>query len=410
MPIQAEQRFPDWTILGVYDTGVANDGDPTAESTPQVDIPIDGNPPVRVTGYGYRPLFAFSSGNSVMNACESKSITLNGSTWNELNSNLYLRSLDRCYVPDDQAQRAWSTCGGTGNQHDSCPISGHVLGLPETLCLTTKAHAVANVNARHSLLTATNGRDDAGADFGTMGYKCIEGSSMDSGLKRRMENFYDQIVNVVPAATPAAGMVYTIEIKAPISGSVFNDQWGAQGLARSDPRMRQALGLPHINTVQVVLQFKSLFKTLIRRLGRPNSVGEHNLLAGAVSALTGETGIGSDVQITLDNSFPPVLRSLFIRLPSFRSYPQSAALSVYRREIRRPSGTRSGGAWGGKNFNAGLWGGPVTSTVKGLACAGDFFSKPSKVLHLTTSEIATASLNKSFWVRVLLKRESLYLH
>ena len=26
----------------------------------------------------------------------------------------------------------------------------------------------------------------------------------------------------------------------------------------------------------------------------------------------------------------------------------------------------------------------------------DFFSKPSKVLHLTTSEIATASLNKSF--------------
>ena len=35
----------------------------------------------------------------------------------------------------------------------------------------------------------------------------------------------------------------------------------------------------------------------------------------------------------------------------------------------------------------------------------DFFSKPSKVLHLTTSEISTASLNKSFWVRVLLKRE-----
>ena len=35
----------------------------------------------------------------------------------------------------------------------------------------------------------------------------------------------------------------------------------------------------------------------------------------------------------------------------------------------------------------------------------DFFAKPSKVLHLTTSEIATASLGKSFWVRVLLKRE-----
>ena len=35
----------------------------------------------------------------------------------------------------------------------------------------------------------------------------------------------------------------------------------------------------------------------------------------------------------------------------------------------------------------------------------DFFSKPSKVLDLTTSWIATVSSKESFWVRVLLKRE-----
>ena len=345
-------------LLGVYDTGIGDDGAATTESTPMAAVADTAVTPIK--GYGYRPLFAFSSGNSVMNACESKSITLNGSTWNELNGNQYLRSLDRCYVPDDQAQRAWGTCGGTGNQHDSVPISGHVLGLPETLGLSGKNHnagdlGITGVSNVYSILTATNSRAGNGADFQRMGFKCIEGASMDTGLARRMQNFYDQIVKVEPAADAAQGRIYTIEIKAPISGSVFNDQWGAQGLARSDPRMRQALGLPHINTVQVVLQFKSLFKTLIRRLGRPNALGANNLLAGAVSALTGETGIGSDVQITLDNSFPPVLRSLFIRLPSFRSYPQSAALSVYRREVRRPSGTRTDGSWGGKIFDAGLW-------------------------------------------------------
>ena len=35
----------------------------------------------------------------------------------------------------------------------------------------------------------------------------------------------------------------------------------------------------------------------------------------------------------------------------------------------------------------------------------DFFPKPSKVLDLATSWIATVSLKESFWVRVLLKRE-----
>jgi len=387
-------------LLGVYDTGVVNDGDPTVESTPMGDVPNNGV--TRIKGYGYRPLFAFSSGNAVMNACESKTITLNGSTWNELNGNQYLRSLDRCYVPDDQAQRAWGTCGGTGNQHDSCPISGHVLGLPETIGLSGKDHAVAHgVTTHFSILTATNSRANQGGDFQNMGFKCIEGSSMDSGLKRRMENFYDQIVNVEEAATAAQGRIYTIEIKAPISGSVFNDQWGAQGLT--------TLGLPHINTVRVVLQFKSLFKTLIRRLGRPNAVGANNLLAGAVSALTADSGIGSDVQITLDVTYPPKLRSLYIRLPSFRSYPQSAALSVYRREIRRPSGTRAGGAWGGKAFDAGLWGGTPGETQNGLRCAGDFFSKPSALTVRPSRRTIADHTKEVSWVGAVFPQPPSYI-
>ena len=46
----------------------------------------------------------------------------------------------------------------------------------------------------------------------------------------------------------------------------------------------------------------------------------------------------------------------------------------------------------------------------GSVRGADFLTKPSKVLNFTTSWIVTVSLKESFWVRVLLKRESLYIH
>jgi len=359
-------------LLGSYDTNTTN-----GEATAGPGTVYHQGTNNQRKGYGYRPMFAFSGGNAVMNACESKSITINGSTWSELNSNQYLRSLDRCYAPDDVMQRAWSTCGGSGNRADSVPISGHVLGLPDSLAFPGSGHTLAGIGGTSFSIA---GLPLAGAnDFANIdshGFRPTEGSTMDSGLKLRMENFYDQIVGV------AAGDVlrtYTLEIKAPISGSVFNDLWGESGLSRSDPRMRQALGLCHINSVQVVLQFKSLFKTLIRRLGRPNQSAAANAVLGAVSALN-----DPDVIITLDQEKPPTLRALYIRLPAFRSYPQSAALSVYRREIRRPNGTRSEGSWGKKVFCSGLWGGAIDGEVKGLRCAGDFDCIPSSLVSRPT--------------------------
>ena len=164
---------------------------------------------------------------------------------------------------------------------------------------------------------------------------------MDSGLCRRMHNFYDQIIKDV--ATPDAAAVsrtYTIEIRFPIEGSCFNSLWGAQGLSRSDPRLRMALGVPHVNSLQIVLQFKELFKTIFRRLGRPNRVAAASVIATAVSNLT------SDVKIELDTTFPPSLQATYIRLPAYRAYPQSSVLQVYRREMRRPTGTRAKGDFG----------------------------------------------------------------
>ena len=96
-------------LLGVYDTNVAVGA--TTDST-VVGTPANGAAPTTRGGYGYRPMLCFSSGNAVMNACESKSISINGGTWSILNENLYLRSLDECFVPRAAQQRQWSTCGG----------------------------------------------------------------------------------------------------------------------------------------------------------------------------------------------------------------------------------------------------------------------------------------------------------
>ena len=301
-----------------------------------------------------------------MSACESKTVTINGATWTELNSNLYQRSLDECYVPPTEQQRNWSTCGGQQNMDDSVPLSGHVLGLPDGIQIGRANGDYSNqgfVDGRGCLV----GYKTAGANrtaISTVGFTQTEGATMDSGLCTRMHNFFDQIVKSDnPDNTEADARIYTLEIKAPISGSLFNDLWGANNLARSDPRNRLALGLPHINSGQVVLQFKDLFKRLIRRLGRPNTLG-------AIDKRLGRSPYaGGDVIITMNEDYTPNLRLTYIRLPAWRTMPQSVALNVTRREIRRAQGSRAAKSFGDKQFAAGLFDG--SANVYGLRCSSD---------------------------------------
>ena len=189
-------------LLGAFDTGFVDH---------QAHLEVTGDPQVYAAtntvlgggraGYGYRPLFAFGEGNAVMNACESKSITINGATFSELNSNLYARSLDECYVPELEQQRAWSTCGGTQNREDSVPLSGHCLGLKNNIRYSAPNQDLqaAGIGANECFVTCdVTGANAAGrgATFNSQGFKPLEGATMDSGLTMRMNNFYSQIVAV----------------------------------------------------------------------------------------------------------------------------------------------------------------------------------------------------------------------
>jgi len=134
-------------------------------------------------------------------------------------------------------------------------------------------------------------------------------------------------------------------------------------------------GIPHVNQGQVVLQFKDLFKTLIRRLGRPNTVD------AATVTETGQVAFDSDdIKVELDTSWIPRLRATYIRLPAYRRFPSGeqggVPMQVYRREIRRATGTRVSGAYGGKAFHQGLFGsgsadGNHVATINGLRCSAD---------------------------------------
>jgi hypothetical protein len=350
-------------LMGSFDTQHAVDGRTTGATVAAT---------IR-KGYGYRPLLCFGEGNTCQNAIESISVSVNGAVWTELSGNLYSRSLDRCFVPLDVQQRAYSTCGGPCNAFDDKAISGSVLGLPDTMAV----HAAAAQSRQLECL------EPAGGETANAGYRAIEGQTVDSSIQKRMDNFYDQVV--ASAAVTGAAHEITLEIKFPVQGCVFNSLWGSSGLSRADPRLRQALGIANYNSGNLTFNFKDLLKHIVRRLGRPSRLHAANsTLAGAGGS--GESAlVANDITVTFDTSTAatPKLHLTYIRLPSFRSYPQSSALSIYRRDVRRPVDQVTGR----KVFDEGLFDSAGNKT--GLMCASGLSAAPSSLtMHPPSAGVA----------------------
>ena len=303
----------------------------------------------------FRPILTFGEGCCPQNAIESQSISVNGAVWTELNGNLYNRSLERCLVPVDIQQRAYSTCGGAPNRYDDTPLSGQVNQLPGDI--TLGAHGGAAMP-----LVAVSAAD---GDAVQIPRARIEGMTCDSGLRQRMNNFYDQIVSK-PTAIGATGDAVTLEIRFPLQGGPFNALWGASGLSRSDPRLRMALGIANFNQGQVTLNFKDLLKTIVRRLGRPRSVAAASVAADNVSAFT------NDITVEYDETYVPRLYLTYIRMPAFRNYPEKSVITVYRRDARKALT-----ATFPKTFSSAFF--DSTADLKGLQCASGLSARPSSL-------------------------------
>ena len=116
----------------------------------------------------------------------------------------------------------------------------------------------------------------------------IEGFTADSGLARRMKNFFGAMCEIAKTDVRKGenfaeqypgtyvdditkqknGTSFVVRIKVPLSGALFNPVWGETGLSRSCPYQRLPLAIPNLNQGSLTILFKNLEKSIIRRLGR----------------------------------------------------------------------------------------------------------------------------------------------
>ena len=294
-------------------------------------------------GRGYRGGICFGEGDAIGNCIESIQYTINGCSISHQNWHLFKRSLDRCWVPSQVMQRIYYQSGGAWNAYDCKALTGQ-LGY------------------NHAFGNAKQATTDASV---ITGHTCIEGLTSDSGLTKRMKNFYacvmarnnDDIKNDYPksgtdndARYLLSGSGFIVRVRYPLSGGLFNAVWGESGLARSCPYQRLALAIPNYNQGSLTVLFKDLMKCLVRRLGRTCSLdaNRHGQLvnnsetskdnAGAeiATARNATKGYGASTEynypftVKLRSSVKPSLHLTYLRLQSFRRYPEVASFSTYR--------------------------------------------------------------------------------
>ena len=216
-------------------------------------------------------------------------------------------------------------------------------------------------------------------DLVKQGNETVEGFTTDSGLQKRKKNFFNCIteatVEELPGATnnekvtqvqALSGTSFIIRVRFPLAGAVFNPCWGESGLARSCPYQRLALAIPNLNQGSITILFKDLEKCLVRRLGRTLSLDQNAIFGqlinnsektgdaafaqlgsgggagvaahGVTSVPNASTSVASglakiypfQVKLRSSQSALPSLHLTYLRMQSFRRYPQVASFSTWR--------------------------------------------------------------------------------
>ena len=253
------QDYDDYVGADLSSLALRNDADNANEPGAAI---------ARPGGSGYRACLSFGEGDAVGNAIESIQYTINGCSISHQNWHLFKRSLDRCYIPSRVMQRCFYSCGGAWNAYDVRAISG----------------ASTNPNGYTQALTAAKADQKVGTAL-----SCFEGVTSDSGLARRMKNFFGSMTSIGDTDVKAGknfkeqypnttdfddaahfkfGTSFVVRIKVPLSGALFNPVWGESGLSRSCPYQRLPLAIPNLNQGSLTVLFKDLEKSLVRRLGR----------------------------------------------------------------------------------------------------------------------------------------------
>lgn len=241
---------------------------------------------------------AFGEGNPFKACQQSFQLVVNGASLQQTRMDEYSNSIEKLWYPPTVMQRRFGRCGGAWSNWDGVCVSGDGLD------------AAANLQ--------TDGRDATRARG-----MYIYGFTQDSSLAKRIQGVL-ACTKQAPTVENAAGSVRIIRVRCPLEGcGILNPLGRGDQCANSCPLKSGSFVIPHMNVIGVNLLFKNMFKTIIKNLSAK--------VVGAGGVNVAQFGGSANVAV----AFPAgganaKLCVSYIRLPSWRSIPQTRTLSSYR--------------------------------------------------------------------------------
>ena len=251
---------------------------------------------------------AFGSGDAMQKAISSMQISVNGAALAQTRQRDYMRSLQKCWFDKDVFQKRFNECGGTPQQYDANCVSGELLNIGD--------------GDRYEVGRAVTQK--------------LCGFTGDSGVRNQLKNVLACQIDAPVNAAPANFDERDIRIRWKINGTgLLNPLARGDKVSSSCPYRSSARALPHMNIVNININFVSLFRCLIRNLSSVNGI------AGAGGAQTLAGGGNNEIHI----SFPPTavgganpkLYVEFLRLPSWRQQSGTALIQTFRVACHDPT-------------------------------------------------------------------------
>ena len=231
---------------------------------------------------------AFGEGNPFKACQQSYQLVVNGASLQQTRMDEWSNSVEKLWYPKAVMQRRFGRCGGAYSDWDGVATSSSVLKLTDVATAAGECYAA--------------------------------GFTQDSSLAKRIKGLL--ACTKAPPSQAAEKTSRIIRVRCPLEGAgILNPLGRGDQCANSCPLKNASFVLPHFNVVGVNLLFKNMFKTIIRNLSAYKEGGGDDLATGGSSKVeVGFPAGGHKAKLCVS----------YIRLPSWRSIPQTRTLSSYR--------------------------------------------------------------------------------
>ena len=247
---------------------------------------------------------AFGEGNPFKACQQSYQLVVNGASLQQTRMDEWSNSVEKLWLPPKVMQRRFGRCGGAWSNWDGVAVSGSAFA------------------------PASN------ATFAASG--CVAGFTQDSALAKRISGLYA----CTKQATAVTGTQTTrvVRVRCPVEGcGIFNPLGRGDQCSNSCPLKSSSFVIPHMNVIGLNLLFKNMFKTIIKNLGGSMRAGGGNINA------TGDSDVTVRFPVVAGASKPNAkLLVSYIRLPSWRSIPQTRTLASYRMAVHDATSKKPG--------------------------------------------------------------------